>query len=60
MTACRLTRLPLLVPLLLALMFGYLLGNARSELNAQNSFNLSRAEEELFETFWQVWEYVQG
>ena len=60
MTACRLTRLPLLVPLLLALMFGYLLGNARSELNAQSSFNLSWEEEELFETFWQVWEYVQA
>lgn len=60
MSALRLNRLPLLFPVLLALMLGYLLGNARSELNAQSSFNLSWEEEELFETFWQVWEYVRG
>ena len=60
MSALRLNHLPLLFPVLLALMLGYLLGNARSELNAQSSFNLSWEEEELFETFWQVWEYVRG
>ena len=60
MSALRLNRLPLLLPVLLALMLGYLLGSARGELNAQSSFNLSWEEEELFETFWQVWEYVRS
>ena len=60
MSACRLNRLPLLIPLLLALTFGYLLGNAHGELNAQSRSSLSREEEDLFETIWQVWEHVQN
>ncbi len=59
MSAQRLNRLPLLIPLLLALTLGYWLGNARSELNAQSGINLDREEEDQFDTFWQVRDYVQ-
>ena len=59
MPGIRQHRLPLLIPLLLALTLGYLLGTVRSELNAENGSNLSRAEEDLFETFWQVREYIR-
>ena len=58
MSALRLNRLPLLIPLLLALTLGYLLGTARGELNAQSGTNLDREEEDQFDTFWQVRDYV--
>ncbi len=59
MPGIRQHRIPLLIPLVLALAFGFLLGTTRSELNAGNGTPLSSDEEALFDAFWQVWEIIQ-
>ncbi len=60
MPGIRQHRLPLLIPLLLALTLGYLLGTVRSELNAQIGTSQDKDREEIFDTFWQVRDYVQN
>lgn len=58
MSDLRRHRLPLLIPLALALSLGYLLGSTQGDLSAHNRPALSREQADLFDAFWQAWELV--
>ena len=59
MLLLRKYNLPLGIPLLLALLTGYLLGMTRTIPDARAQSFPSDGDEQLFRPFWQVWELVQ-
>ena len=52
-------RLPLLIPLALALTAGFLLGSTRNQLDARNPPAPSPDHALLLDAFWQAWDHIQ-